>query len=429
MTAKVRPRSSSADPLLDNADRASLPKAGGKKKPFSAWLKKVTNIKGGSSSKRSKKDRGASPSKATQSPNTSTPASSDPAPAKTNSSEKKSRAQQEVPVLAPEIIAPAAETFDPLPSTADPQVVSSGNHSGAPTLATDPETLVSDAGQSKTGTTTTGTGGVSTLSGGGNSIFSSSNQSSRSLTTTLTTVQSAAPSAHLQNIPASNASTPTSTNPGHAHHHSQGSTYFSHQYPTTPLSAVPQHLQTTTAPSNLPTTYRSATANNLLTDNASILTLASSSHNVNRRGSLDTTASVRAIAPSSQWGGSRESLPLSVLSGNTEAPTSSHHMSQRPSVGGLTTSEAAGVAAPALSSERNSVYRTTDSSSARNADKTGDGASLRTKEGDGSSLRGTPDAASLRSGLGGHGRNNSFAGSIGGMASNAIASPLSTGAE
>lgn len=64
-----------------------------------------------------------------------------------------------------------------------------------------------------------------------------------------------------------------------------------------------------------PLNYSTATAGGLLTDNASILTLASSSKR-RRRHSLDTDASVRALAPSSLWGGSRESLPLSVLSGN-----------------------------------------------------------------------------------------------------------------
>ena len=62
-------------------------------------------------------------------------------------------------------------------------------------------------------------------------------------------------------------------------------------------------------------TYDSATDNNLLTDNASILTLASSSKQRRRRGSLDTDASIRALPPSSLWGGSKESLPLSMLSG------------------------------------------------------------------------------------------------------------------
>ena len=74
--------------------------------------------------------------------------------------------------------------------------------------------------------------------------------------------------------------------------------------------AIPAHL----APHAHPTTYQSATANNVLSDDASILTLASSSKR-RRRNSVDTNASMRALAPASMFGGSRESLPLSVLSG------------------------------------------------------------------------------------------------------------------
>lgn len=65
-------------------------------------------------------------------------------------------------------------------------------------------------------------------------------------------------------------------------------------------------------------------ANGLLTDNASIITLASSSKR-RRRHSFDTDASIRALAPASVWGGSRESLPLSILSSmdNDRATTGS----------------------------------------------------------------------------------------------------------
>lgn len=67
-----------------------------------------------------------------------------------------------------------------------------------------------------------------------------------------------------------------------------------------------------------PVSYNAATAHGIWTDNASIITLASSSKR-NRRRSFDTDASVRALAPSSVFGGSRESLPLSVLSGNFDS--------------------------------------------------------------------------------------------------------------
>ena len=143
-----------------------------------------------------------------------------------------------------------------------------------------------------------------------------------------------------------------------------------------------------------------ATANNLLTDNASILTLASSSKR-RRRNSLDTNASVRALAPSSIFGGSRESLPLSVLSGTLEAGAGTIHHG-RSTVGGLASAERASVysssgVAPQLNSERNSFHGP--------------------KQGT------TADGASIRSGLIGHGRNDSITGSIGGIATSPLASP------
>ena len=80
---------------------------------------------------------------------------------------------------------------------------------------------------------------------------------------------------------------------------------------------------------------------------------------------MDTDASVRALAPSSVWGGSRESLPLSVLSGNY-AESSSGAALHNPTRPGLASAERAsiysnntnnqGVAASALASERNSYY-------------------------------------------------------------------------
>jgi hypothetical protein len=133
----------------------------------------------------------------------------------------------------------------------------------------------------------------------------------------------------------------------------------------------------------------------MLTDNASILTLASSSKR-RRRNSLDTNASVRALAPSSVWGGSRESLPLSVLSAN---PDTIYSPQSRPGVAGLASAERAsvysssGVAAPALPSERNSYYK-------------------------------NADGVSVRSGFLGHGRTDSITGSIGPTAATSpLASP------
>ncbi|KAF1983056.1 hypothetical protein K402DRAFT_424070 [Aulographum hederae CBS 113979] len=240
------------------------------------------------------------------------------------------------------------------------------NKSAAPTLATNPETVHSDAGQSKAGTSNTVGGGMSSRDGGADSTFSSPNHSDRSLTTTLTTIQSAAPSGMLATAPAP----PTNVQ-------------FAHQYPISPpASAVPTHLQPH------PHTYSAATANNILTDDASILTLASSSKR-RRRHSLDTDASVRALAPSSLFGNSRESLPLSVLSSNMEGG-GIYQSQNRPSVGGIASAERAsvysssGITAPLLSSERNSYYAS----------------------------KSAMDGGSVRSGLLGHGRTESISGSI-----------------
>lgn len=212
----------------------------------------------------------------------------------------------------------------------------------APTVATNQDTTMSDVDhQSKAGTTNTLGGGVSTVSGGGNSIFTSPNHSDHSLTTTLTTMQSQATFQHP-------------FNPMHTQHPSP---YLPSQYSQIGAGGLRSHLQPTS--SHVPLTYRSATANNLLTDNASVLTLASSSHRRHRRNSVDTDASIRAIRPTSTWGGSRESLPLSVLSQNIEyapGPAPALLPSSRSIVRDERASVHNGVGAPVLSSDRNSIY-------------------------------------------------------------------------
>ncbi|KAF3007887.1 hypothetical protein E8E13_010977 [Curvularia kusanoi] len=239
--------------------------------------------------------------------------------------------------------------------------------SNAPTVATMPETLHSQRSKAETGHT----------NHNGGSTFSSPNGSEHSLTTTLTTIQSTAPSHILGTGTATGtgpAAQPTVTTTGPPVH-------FSHQFPTSPPPlAIPPHL----APQQGPQSYNAATANNVLTDDASILTLASSSKR-RRRNSLDTNASVRAMAPSSHYGGSRESLPLSVLSGNVDTI---YAASNRPAnVNSLSNANAerasvysvSGATAPIHSSERNSYY----------ANKQADG-------------------LSVRSGLLGHGRTDSI---------------------
>lgn len=117
---------------------------------------------------------------------------------------------------------------------------------------------------------------------------------------------------------------------------------------------------------------------------------------------MDTDASVRALAPSSLWGGSRESLPLSVLSAHVDGsstmqPGTSIYQGGSRMAGAERTSiySTTGVA-PALPSERNSYY----------AGK--------------QNLAG--DAASVRSGFFSHGRADSVSGSVGGVNS-PLASP------
>lgn len=109
------------------------------------------------------------------------------------------------------------------------------------------------------------------------------------------------------------------------------------------------------------------------------------------------------------FGGSRESLPLSLLSGNIgEAPSSSLANApaavSRPSMSGLASAERASVysssgIAPALTSERNSLY----------AAKPAGG-----------------DGGSVRNGFSGHGRTDSMTNSIAGLSSS-VTSPTATG--
>ena len=248
------------------------------------------------------------------------------------------------------------------------------------TAAASTDAAQSHAASSEKGNTTVG-GGVSSARGA-DSTFSSPAPSVRSLTTTLTTIHSATPN------------TSTAVTNGATNGTIPQTIQFSHQFPTSPPpSALPAHLAPATSGGH-PSTYNTATANNLLTDNASILTLASSSKH-RRRRSMDTDASVRALAPSSLFGGSRESLPLSVLSATIDASTPTTQL-PRP-VGGLNERasiySATGVA-PALPSERNSYY-----------------------------AKAAADGGSVKSGLLGHSRNDSVSGSIGGPTPS---SPLAT---
>ncbi|KAL8733334.1 MAG: hypothetical protein Q9166_002158 [cf. Caloplaca sp. 2 TL-2023] len=275
------------------------------------------------------------------------------------------------------------------------------NKSTAPTLATNADTVYSDTATSKAGTTPTLGATVSSngISAGEGSTFSSPAPSVRSLTTTLTTIQSAAPSNLLGGGQTNQTQQTTQTNVSGGQ---QQTSHFSHQFPS-PASAIPSHVTGQLGGGGgHPATYSTATANNILTDNASIMTLASSSKR-RRRNSLDTNASIRALAPSSIFGGSRESLPLSVLSANIgDTSTSASYQARHPSVAHAGAERASVYSssgnAPALPSERNSYYATKQAHAG--------------------------DGGSVRSGLVGHARNDSIPGSIGGIA--AAGSPLAS---
>ncbi|KAK0317294.1 hypothetical protein LTR82_011616 [Friedmanniomyces endolithicus] len=406
-----------------------------KKKPFAAWVKRITNLKSNDDSETGKKKRAAKhkknntyngtflnypyPESGPRRPRGDSPAES--VNGHLSFSTPPSNPQDDAGSYISGIGSALEDRDGP----------SQNNKSGAPTLATKPGTVRSDAGHSKAATTTTREGALSGTDGAGaGSTFSSPAPSERSLTTTLTTIQSQATGTAQQNGVSGHHS---------AHHHGSlnnpNPVMFSHQYPTSPApshmtaSAIPRHISEA-----IPNTYSSATANNLLSDDASILTLASSSKR--RRRSMDTDASVRALAPASVWGGSRESLPLSVLSGNLDTgasgPSGIYSASQsRPSIGGLASAERAsiysnqGISAPALASERNSFYSHkpakdySDAKSLRSmtgldARSQYDARSIneaRSQLGDVASLKN--NEGSVRSGALGHSRNDSVPGSIG----------------
>lgn len=283
----------------------------------------------------------------------------------------------------------------------DQQAPTIGNRSMAPTMSTNPETVHSEAAHSKAGTSATAGGAVSSngVGGGEGSTFSSPAPSLRSLTTTLTTMQSAAPS-NLLAAPNHQAVAAQTGASNVQHGHQNSASAFSHQFPSSPpASAIPAYMTSTHVGSGHPSTYQTATANNLLTDNASVMTLASSSKR-RRRNSLDTNASIKALAPSSVFGGSRESLPLSVLSAtiNDQSSTTGQHQGRQVSIG-LANAERASVYSSSginPAAERNSYY----------ANKTAN----------------TGDGVSVRSGFLGHARNDSLTRSIGGLAG--VDSPL-----
>ncbi|KAI2615106.1 hypothetical protein GGR54DRAFT_614069 [Hypoxylon sp. NC1633] len=385
----------------------------GRRRPFTTWVKKLANFKNGSSSadggrhSHSKRDAAPKASKKRPSKNNNPYPQSGcigvPIPAHQSdpSFSTAQSARLSDPSLARRSHSSAGISVDEAtPPTA-------GGISVAPTISTDHDTshsihAPSHMASSVAGTSRTAGGGLDSRKGG-DSTFSSPAPSVRSLTTTLTTIQSMGPNGVVNGTqPGSYSSNQVSNSQ---------TIQFTQPFPTnSPASALPPYLAPHSGP-GYPTTYNTATANNLLTDNASILTLASSSKR-RRRRSMDTDASVRALAPSSLWGGSRESLPLSVLSANVDGGRDNalstpglHQSSSRIAAGGT-------------SEQRTSIYSTTGMT------LPGERSSLYAVSKQG--LTGAGDGASVRSGLLGHGRADSMNGSVAGMGVGTVGSPLAS---
>lgn len=361
---------------LDADNRAE--RQGQRRRPFATWVKKLTNFNKSSSdgerTKRYKVKRG--PKKNNPYPESGTVGNGTNGHGIGTSACTFSTAQSGSNTSLARSVRSSTEGQAP-PTTGARSVIGtvSTDHEGSHSIKTPSHGASSLAGTSRTA------GGGMESRRGGDSTFSSPAPSVRSLTTTLTTIQSMGMNGNGTGN--GNTTAPPQSNTASIH--------FSQPFPTTvTASAIPAHL----APTANPTTYNTATANNLLTDNASILTLASSSKR-RRRRSLDTDASVRALAPSSLWGGSRESLPLSVLSANIDA-------SGMPATPGLHGSSSR------MGAERMSIYSATGIPPAM----AGDRSSYYAKQGDG---------ASVRSGYPGHGRAESVSGSIGGLNSPLVA--------
>ncbi|KAI9642666.1 hypothetical protein NHQ30_008397 [Ciborinia camelliae] len=377
-------------------------RVGGRRRPFSSWVKKFTNFK--SSSSTADSNQATNPKRNAQQTKTGSKKQS---PSKNNNPYPESGRINDPATTSNPGNRHLSFSTGPTGNSASTSSLERsrrstqysedghspptiGNKSVALTTGDEHDIARSDIAAShapSSGEATNATIGCGVSTGrGADSTFSSPAPSVRSLTTTLTTIHSAGAPA-------------TTVTHNNASNNTQG-IQFTHQFPSSPpATALPAHLAPQGSGGH-PATYNTATANNLLTDNASILTLASSSKR-RRRRSMDTDASVRALAPSSVFGGSRESLPLSVLSatidGSTIAsPTGLYQ--PRPLANERASIYSSTGVAPALPSERNSYYANKQSLA--------------------------NDGGSVKSGLLGHGRTESISGSIGGIA--APGSPLAS---
>ena len=369
--------------MKDRADKSN------RRRPFSTWMKKLANFKGGHSADasqgaNSKEKKNTYQLKSSTKKNSVSKNNPYPESSRVNGTSAAPVSGQQSFSTVPTgsaSLSSVGRSRNSVRTSEDgqsPPTIGNKSTAAASTDVAHSVAAPSHAASSGEGNTTVGVSSAH----GADSTFSSPAPSVRSLTTTLTTIHSAAPNGTTNGTPSNGIG----NNPQ--------SIQFSHQFPTSPPpSALPAHLAPQGSSGGHPATYSTATANNLLTDNASILTLASSSKR-RRRRSMDTDASVRALAPSSLFGGSRESLPLSVLSATVESNAVPIAQHPRSGVGALNERasiySATGVA-PALPSERNSYYAGKQSILA--------------------------DGGSVKSGLLGHGRNDSISGSIGGIPS------------
>lgn len=324
-----------------------------RRRPFSTWMKKLANLKSGSSTaadnnqtsskKRNNYSAKNNPKKLAFPLNINLRSES---PYINGDQVTEIVTQSSSTLPSANLSGSSIDQDDTSQSFDDGKPPTTGNKSTTEASTGRANSVVAPSNAPSSGQGTNGTIGYGIR--GNDSTFSSPAPSVRSLTTTLTTLHSTA------------AMVTTPNNPNNNYVAIQ----FSHQFPSSSqLNALPSHLTPQSGGGHL-STYNTATANNLLTDNASILTLASSSKR-RRRRSMDTDASVRALAPSSLFGGSRESLPLSVLSTNIEQ--NSHQ--QRPSIGGLNergSIYSVGGVVSTLSSERNSYYASKQPVSADN---------------------------------------------------------------
>jgi hypothetical protein len=215
----------------DVAARPQTAERPSKRRPFAAWVKRFTSLKGG--------EQNGSSSKEKKTGNTLTggkhkKGSSSNDKVKNNPYPESGFVRQQSPISSRDDQLSLATPVHPRNDDGS-SVISGGlqerenhpsNRSKAPTVATIPDTVHSDTGHSKAFTGTTG-GALSSIDGAGNgSTFSSPNHSNQSLTTTLTTIQSTSPANTLQ--PNTTAQTPQGQNL------TQPTVMFSHQYPVSP---------------------------------------------------------------------------------------------------------------------------------------------------------------------------------------------------